>query len=118
MKLVTTPVEGYTGKVGNVHFADGQALVADDAAELAYFRSAGYLIEDADEAPAAPAASPVTEPSGDEPAALPKKSASTDTWRRFAVDHRGMSEDEASSLSRDELVARFAPAADDEEDQP
>jgi hypothetical protein len=38
---------------------------------------------------------------------LPRKSASTEVWRQFAVEH-GMSEDDANAKSRDELVAYFA----------
>jgi hypothetical protein len=37
---------------------------------------------------------------------LPRKNASEAAWRQFAVEH-GMSEDEANSLGRDELVARY-----------
>jgi predicted PhzF superfamily epimerase YddE/YHI9 len=37
---------------------------------------------------------------------LPRKSASTEEWRAFAAAH-GMTEDEASGLSRDELVAHY-----------
>jgi prepilin-type processing-associated H-X9-DG protein len=41
---VTTPEAGHNGNVGNVLFADGSAVVDDtvNAAELAYFRGAGY----------------------------------------------------------------------------
>lgn len=94
--LVTTPVPGFTGDVGSVHFADGVALIDDetDAAALAYCRAAGYTVE----APADP------EPEGAE---VPKKSASTEAWRTWAVEHGGMEADEAATLSRDQLVERF-----------
>lgn len=45
---VTTPVAGFSGAVGNVHFAEGAATV-DDAthgAELNYFRAQGYGVEE------------------------------------------------------------------------
>jgi hypothetical protein len=100
--LVTTPVPGFTGDVGNVRFTDGVALIDDetDAAALAYCRSAGYTVED----PAEPDAEP--EPDAD-PAEQPKKSASTEAWRTWAVEHGGMQADEAATLSRDQLVERF-----------
>ena len=43
---VHTPNTGFSGKVGNVRFVDGVGDVEpDDAASLAYFEQAGYLIE-------------------------------------------------------------------------
>jgi hypothetical protein len=99
--LVTTPIAGYTGEVGKVHFADGVALIDDetDAATLAYCRGAGYTVEAPDE----------PEAKADEPdeAELPKKSASTEVWRAWAAEHGGMEADEAATLSRDQLVERF-----------
>lgn len=98
---VTTPVAGYHGTVGGVTFVDGTAVVDDEthAAELAYFRGAGYDIapEGAPSAPAEP--EPATE--------MPKKSASTEAWRTWAVEHGGMDQYEADEYSRDELVAHF-----------
>jgi hypothetical protein len=144
MKLVSTPVPGVNDTVGQVTFVDGVAKVADDATELAYFRSAGYGIDDFDEAldaakandedPAgvddlegldAQAGNQDTDPlvvrdvNGDGvDEVLPRKSASTDTWRQFAVESGGMHEDDARQMTRDELVAHFT-AGDDkqEEDQ-
>ncbi|MGW3511182.1 hypothetical protein [Streptomyces sp. NPDC000994] len=40
---VTTPVEGFTGEVASVHFANGRATT-DDPAALAYFRRRGYTV--------------------------------------------------------------------------
>ncbi|MFB7461711.1 hypothetical protein [Streptomyces sp. NPDC056188] len=40
---VTTPVEGFTGEVAGVHFANGRATT-DDPAALAYFRRRGYAV--------------------------------------------------------------------------
>jgi hypothetical protein len=44
---VTAPEAGHEGKVGNVEFRDGKAVIDEDthAAELAYCRSAGYTVE-------------------------------------------------------------------------
>jgi hypothetical protein len=95
---VSTPVPGYTGSVGGVHFADGHALVDEDAAEMTYFRTAGYLLEEHAEAES---------DEGDaEP--MPARNASTEAWRTWAVDHGDMSADEAGELTRDQLVERFA----------
>lgn len=108
MKLVRTPEPGHTGYVGNVHFADGEATVADDAQEMTYFQAAGYLIEDLDDAgdDLAPA-----DVDGDGVAdALPKRSASTEEWRAFAAGH-GMTEEQAAGLSRDQLVEHFTKEA-------
>ena len=141
MKLVRTPVPGVNDKVGTVTFVDGVAKVQDDATELAYFRTAGYQIDDFDEALDAAKANeddPATADdledletqSGnqeDDPQivrdvdgdgvdeVLPRRSASAATWRQFAVDH-GMSEDDASAKSRDELVAFFDKDDDKQED--
>lgn len=98
--LVTTPVPGFTGDVGKVRFTDGVALIDDetDAAALAYCRAAGYTVEDP--------TGPEPEPEAD-PAEQPKKSASTEAWRTWAVERGGMQADEAATLSRDQLVERF-----------
>lgn len=142
MKLVRTPVPGVNDKVGEVTFTDGVAKVADDATELAYFRSAGYQIDDFDEALDA-AKGNVEDPAAaegledlkaqqgnqeDDPLVvrdvdgdgvdevLPRKSASTETWRAFAVEH-GMHEDDAKAMTRDELVAHFTQDDDQEDDK-
>lgn len=141
MKLVRTPVPGVNDTVGKVTFKDGVAKVADDATELAYFRSAGYGIDDYDEALDA-AIGNEDDPAGadaleeleaqqgnqeDDPLVLrdvdgdgveevlPRKSASTETWRLFAVDH-GMHEDDAKAMTRDELVAHFTEGDDKQEE--
>jgi hypothetical protein len=102
MYRVTTPVPGFTGTSAGVNFTDGAAEVGEGPA-LAYFRAAGYGIEDLAE----PEPEPEPEPTAD-PAAQPRKSASTEAWRTWAVDHGGLSADEANELSRDQLVERFA----------
>lgn len=103
---VRTPEAGYTGMVGRVGFGDGVAVVDEstNAAELTYFRNAGYHVE------------PV-EPAGEaaEAAALPpRRSASTQDWRAYAVS-QGMPAVDADALSRDQLVERFAQAGTEEE---
>lgn len=101
--LVTTPVPGFTGDVGTVRFTDGVALIDDetDAAALNYCRSAGYTVEASDEPEPEPDKAQVDK------AEQPKKSASTEAWRTWAVEHGGMEADEADALSRDQLVERF-----------
>jgi hypothetical protein len=142
MKLVRTPVPGVNETVGTVTFKDGAAKVADDAAELAYFRSAGYQIDDFDEALDAAKANEddpagaddlegletqqgqqdgdplIVEDVNDDGVeeVLPRKSASTETWRQFAVDHGGMHEDDAKAMTRDELVAHFTKDDDKQEE--
>jgi hypothetical protein len=104
---VTTPVPGHTGDVADVRFTDGVALV-DDAVNgpvLAYCRAAGYGVEphvDADPA------------EGADEAALPKRSASTEVWRAWAVEHGGLEADEAETYSRDRLVERFTSMEESE----
>ena len=96
MYRVSTPVAGFTGTSAGVNFTNGVADV-DEGPALNYFRSAGYGVEDL--------AEPADEP---DPAAQPRKSASTEAWRTWAVDHGGLSVEEANELSRDQLVERFA----------
>lgn len=48
MATVTTPVEGFNGKVIGVSFADGKAEVEDEG-QLSYFARHGYAIGEAAE---------------------------------------------------------------------
>jgi hypothetical protein len=107
---VTTPEAGHTGDVGKVAFVDGVAEVDETthAGELAYFRSAGYGVEELD-----PAEEVDVDGDG-KVEKLPRRNASEATWRAFAVEH-GMTQEEADSLGRDELVAHFSSKK--EEDQ-
>ncbi len=141
MKLVRTPVPGVNETVGAVTFVNGIAKVDDDATELCHFRTAGYQIDDFDEALDAAQANE-DNPAGVEALAdlpdqsgnqevdpqvirdvdgdgvesvLPRRSASTEVWRAFAVDH-GMHEDEARAMTRDELVAYFHDDRDDDQE--
>jgi len=115
---VRTPVLAFDGLVGHIQFRNGEATVEghlafDEAGlpvldehtapvEFRHMATAGYLIEEvvADDLPQ-------SDVDGDgQVDDLPKRSASTEAWREFAVAH-GMPEDEAAGLSRDELVAHY-----------
>lgn len=99
---IRAPEPGHEGQVGAVSFRAGVAELDDTvhAAELRYFRSAGYGIEPFE-------ATVLVDVDGDgEAEELPKKSASTEAWRAFAVEH-GMPEEQANSMSRDELVDHY-----------
>ena len=105
---ITTPAPGYAGKVGNVQFTDGAAVVDGDTypGEYAYFVAQGYGVEPVEAADDEPAE--IVDVDGDGvPEELPRRSASTAAWREFAVAH-GMTQEEADGLSRDELVARYS----------
>lgn len=51
--IVSAPEAAYAGTVGNVQFRDGKAEIDDERnpAELAYCRSAGYRVDEADAVP-------------------------------------------------------------------
>lgn len=121
---VRTPVPGVTEVIAGVSFMDGVAQ-CDTGPALAYFRMAGYHIDDLDmEAAIARAAKPEASEvppqsaetggpeggtgDGDDPSGVerPKGNASTDAWRAYAIAH-GMAADEAANLNRDEIVARY-----------
>lgn len=105
---VTTPVPDYSGSVGGVVFVKGEALVDEDAQEMTYLRTAGYIIGEPDVDGSDE--SDVDDDSGEEPEPMPARNASTDAWRTWAVEFGGMSAEEAGDLSRDALVERFAPS--------
>lgn len=100
---ISTPEVGHTGKVGNVEFVDG-VVVVDAAAfpgELAYFRAQGYGVEELEPAEE-------VDVDGDGVVEkLPRRNASEASWREFAVAH-GMDQEQADSMTRDELVAHFS----------
>lgn len=103
---ITTPEPGWTGQIGTVFFANGvaEAEADADAAALSYFRNAGYGVEQLD----GPADEGDLTESAD---GLPKKSASADTWRKYATAH-GMSADDADEYTRDELVVYYTKEED------
>lgn len=93
MATIKTPVEGFTGTVAGVAFADGVGHT-EDAASLAYFRRHGYTIEQAlpeavegDEAEReAPATgTPMSEAEGDE--LIDLESMTVDQLKAFAAEH-------------------------------
>lgn len=65
MAAVKTPVEGYTGQVVGVTFADGVGET-DDPAVLAYFRRHGYTVEETEKAVTVPEGKPSTDWTADQ----------------------------------------------------
>jgi hypothetical protein len=101
---ITTPEAGHTGRLGGITFADGRAVVDADAfpAEVAYCEARGYTVvavEADDLAPADVDGDGVVDE-------LPKRSASTEAWRAFAVEH-GMTAEDAEAMTRDQLVEHY-----------
>lgn len=101
--LVKTPVPDFSGALGGVMFADGQAVVDEDThpAELDYCRSR-YVVEDYVAADA--------DGNGAQDV-MPKKSSSKADWVAFAIEH-GVAAEEAESLTRDQLVELFIKKED------
>jgi hypothetical protein len=98
---ITTPEPGHDGPVGHVVFVNGVAELdeAAHAGELAYFRGAGYGVEELAEERDVDGDGVVDK--------LPRKNASEASWREFAVAH-GVSREDADVMTRDELVAHFS----------
>lgn len=92
---VTAPNRDFTGERGGVAFAKGEATIDEQhAAELAYFRSAGYAVEEQPEA-------------GGEPVAeLPVESASKADWVAAAVA-RGMDQADADKATKQQLIEQL-----------
>lgn len=107
---VTTPVAGYSGKVGGVTFVDGQATVDEDthAAELAYFRAQGYGVTDEH-----------TEPDLDalraEATELGIKRAGNKSAERLEAE---IAEARAAQTDNDDTTAPSDEPGNDEETQP
>lgn len=103
---LTAPVFDHSGPLGRVTFSQGEA-VADEVeheAEIEYARARGYRVERLTGSDPEPEPVEEVEPEGVE---LPKKSASAQVWRAYAVDSGAMTEDEAAAYSRDDLVTFF-----------
>jgi hypothetical protein len=118
---IRAPRADFTGKIGPVSFADGKARVQfDDTRDdngmstadehqispgrsmvLFARRKLGYTVIELDEH-----GKPVGEVADVDKPAPPARSASTDTWRAYAVA-LGMTKDAADALGRDELAERF-----------
>lgn len=92
---ITTPVEGFTGTVAGVHFANGVGET-DDPIALGYFERRGYGVENAD----APAT--VTVPDG-----KPSTDWKGDQLKAYAEKH---SLDLGSAKTKPELVAAIEKA--------
>jgi hypothetical protein len=109
--VIRTPVTDHSGVVGNVYITDGvgHADSVQHAAEIAYCVRNGYTVEEIPDEPGdtsnpAEPSNDETAPDGDEP---PRRNASTEAWRAYAVAH-GIPADEADALTRDQLVERVS----------
>jgi hypothetical protein len=110
---VSTPVPGFSGESAGVVFAQGVAEVGEDqAAQLAYFRGAGYHVEDIEAETPAPDGRE-SAPKRVLPGDAPNRSASKADWLAYAVA-KGVDAAEAEAATRDQLVERFTT----EETQP
>ncbi len=109
---IRTPVPGHNGSVGALAFVNGRAVADEDvhASEIAYCRARGYLFGEPDE-PTPTEEEPPADTGGSD---LPRRNASADAWRTYAVAH-GMSAEEAATLSRDQLAERFTSSKEDEQ---
>ncbi|TDC81901.1 hypothetical protein E1193_13440 [Micromonospora sp. KC606] len=109
--LVTAP-EAVTTKVAGITLVDGKATVDDSSQEnrrtLAYFRRKGYQVEPVEEAQAEPAVT--AEP---EPVDPPARSASKADWVTWAVEHGGMTAEEADKATRDQLAEKYLGPKED-----
>lgn len=72
MATITTPVEGFTGVVIGVTFADGKGETKDDA-KIAYFRRHGYGVSETEKAVEVPEGKPSTDWKGDQLKAYAEK---------------------------------------------
>jgi hypothetical protein len=99
---VSTPVPDHTGPVGGVDFVKGSALVDDvtHAAELGYFRGAGYVVDEY--VPPAPEPPAEVGDDDDDPTTPPPGNASEDAWRAHCLAI-GATEDQVAGLKRDQL---------------
>lgn len=91
---VSTPMPGHTEVIGNCAFGNGTYVGEVEPGPLAYFRAAGYTVEEL--------AEPV-EVVEEGPAPLPAKSASKADWVAAAVA-RGMEESQAEKATKEQLI--------------
>lgn len=119
---ITTPVPGWEGNVGEretgtpvTRFADGQAEIdvtdQGTASRLAYFRSAGYVIEPLDDVSAEVAIRSAVLTVGQEVAALEAENAElnkiseVEKLRAENARLRALAEGRSDTLSRDDTAA-------------
>lgn len=118
MATIKTPVEGFTGTVAGVAFADGVGHT-EDAAALAYFRRHGYTIEQAlpeavegdeglVEAPAT--GTPMGEAEGDE--LIDFESMTVDQLKAFAAEHEYTLGEATKKADIIEAIASQIPAVE------
>lgn len=100
MAKITTPVEGYTGVVVGVSFADGQGET-EDAAALAYFARHGYTVEHAE---------PDDEDEGDE--VIDLEAMTVDQLKAFAAEHEYTLGDAAKKAEILEAITSQIPAVE------
>jgi hypothetical protein len=123
---ITTPVPDHDGVVGKVFITQGVGYADSEthAAEIAYCRANGYTVTDLDDQPdnepvehsgpeQSEPESSEQESSEQEEASMPRRSGSAEAWREYAIA-RGMSAEEAQSLTRDQLVERFTTSTEEE----
>ncbi len=110
---IQAPERRFNGQVAGVAFADGRAEVDGDAhaRALAYFRRKGYDVTAV--ATKRTGAAKTSDTSTQAEDDMPRKSASKADWKAYAIAN-GMDEAEAETLSRDQLVERFASEGDDQ----
>lgn len=65
MATITTPVEGFTGTVIGVTFADGKGETTDEA-KISYFTRHGYSVESTEKVVDIPEGKPSTDWKGDQ----------------------------------------------------
>jgi len=112
---ITTPVEDFTGTVGELDFSKGVYEGEVPVGPLSYFEQAGYGVEEID---ADPAEVEVEAESEDPPVlpvvAPPAKSASKADWVTYAVDEHQADQAEAEKLTREQLVAAYGTSKEEE----
>lgn len=97
---VKTPVPDHTGAVGGVDFVKGEATVDGDkyAAELAYFRAQGYVVEEHQ------AAEPEVGDDDNNASTPPPRNAGVTAWREHVLTLPGVTAEQVKGLNRDQLI--------------
>lgn len=109
MHTITTPVQGFTGTVAGVQFADGVGQT-DNPVALAYFRRHGYTVDDVP-APADEPDEADEPPEASEGPEVPAQSAPKGEWVAYATAHpdeaQRLSTEDAEALTKAALVERY-----------